>query len=404
MPRDDYFVGIDVGTDKIVCLIGKRGEIEDINIVGMGKAPSRGVKAGSIVDLDAVSEDIMIAINEAEMMASVKVEEAIVSISGAQIKSVNSSGTITVSGKEKITENEIEKVLQQTREFSMPKDRDILHLVPQEYKLDSQEGIVNPIGMSGHKLDGKVHIITALKASINNLMTCVNKAGVEVKGIVPSFIAAAETILNHDERELGVGLVDIGKGTTDMAFYENGSIWNSFVIPVGGYYFTSDIAIGLMTSIGEAEKIKRKDGTVIVPENSANRTITFSTSKGDKEKTIPIDILVDILNPRAKEILGIIKDSLKQQNVFDRMNSGIVLTGGTANLQGFTEVAEEVFGIPARIGKPGKNIEGLAERVSHPEYSVAVGLLFLAAREESGKRGFKKKGILGILKGLIDRF
>ena len=404
MPKDDYFVGIDVGSDKIVCLIGKRGEMEEINIVGMGKSPSRGVKAGSIIDLDTASEDIMIAINEAEMMASVKVEEALVSISGVQLKSVNSSGTITVSGKERITEAEVEKVLFQTREFSMPKDRDILHLVPQEYKLDLQEGIVNPIGMSGHKREGKVHIITALKASINNLTTCVNKAGVEVKGIVPSFLAAAETILNHDEKELGVGIVDIGKGTTDMAFYENGSIWNSLVIPVGGYYFTSDIAIGLMTSIGEAEKIKRKDGTVIVPEDGANKTITFSTNKGDKEKTIPVDILVDILNPRAKEILGLIKDSFKQQNVFDRMNAGIVLTGGTANLEGLVEIAEEVFSIPARIGKPGKNIEGLAERVSHPEYSVAVGLLFIASREDGGKRSFKKKGIFGKLKTFFDRF
>ncbi len=404
MPKNDYFVGIDIGTDKIVCLIGKRGEIEDINIVGMGKSPSKGIKTGSIIDLDAVTEDLLTAISEAEIMASVKVEEAFVSISGAQLKSVNSSGTITVSGKEKITEYEIEKVLQQTKEYSMPKDRDILYLVPQEYKLDSQEGIINPIGMRGNKLDGKVHIITALRSSIINLTTCVNKAGVEVKGIVPSFLAASETVLTEDEKDLGVGLIDIGKGTTDMAFYENGSIWNSIVIPIGGHYFTSDIAIGLMTSIGEAERIKRRDGTVVIPDDSANRTITFSTSRGDKEKNIPIDILVDILNPRAKEILGLIKDTFKQQNVLDRMNSGIVITGGVANLEGLTEVAEEVFGIPARVGKPGKNIEGLAERVSHPEYSVAIGLLFLAARETGRRKYSNRKGFIEKIKSFFERF
>jgi len=404
MVKEDYFVSIDIGTEKVVCLIGKRGDVEELNITGIGVRSSKGIKSGGIKDLDAVSNDIKEAVTEAETMALVDVEEAVVSISGKHLRGINSIGTINVTGKEKIGEDEIDKLLMQARNLSIPNDREILYMVPQEYTIDAQSGITNPIGMTGNKLDIKVHIITALTAAIHNLTTCINRAGIEVKAIIPSFIATAETVLTEDEKELGVGLFDIGKGTTDIAFYEKGSIWSSMVIPIGGYYFTSDIAIGLMTSIGEADRIKKKYGTVVIPENEEEKAIEIRTSKGGNKKTIPIDILVDILNPRAKEILGLIKDTLEKQGPLKRMNAGIVITGGSANLSGIEEVAEKVFNIPARVGMPSEGIEGLFDRVRFPEYSVAVGLLLIASRQIIGGKTRKRKSVWEKFKEMLDKF
>ncbi len=405
MSKENYSVSIDIGSDKIVCLIGKKGETEELNIVGIGVRESKGIKSGGIKDLEIVSRDIREAVKEAETMAIVDVEEAVVSISGTHLQSLNSVGTINVTGKEKITEEEIQKLMNQAKNLPIPTDREILYMFPQEYTLDSQDGIINPIGMMGNKLDIKVHIVTALSAAVHNLTTAVNKAGVEIKAFIPSFIAAAETVLNDDEKELGVGMLDFGEGTIDFAFYERGSIWSSMVLPMGGYYFTNDIAIGLMTTMSEAKKIKKKYGSVVLGEGDHGNAIPVTTNKEDnKKKNIPMDLLVDILKPRAEEMLMMIRDNLERIGILNKMNAGLVLTGGTANLKGLDEVSESVFGLPARIGKPLKGIEGLLDRVKYPEFSVAVGLLFFSLRQLEEIKVSKKRSFWSKIKNLFESF
>ena len=404
MGKRDHFVGIDVGSKKVVCLIGRKGELEELNIIGIGVRESRGVKNGVIIDLDATAGDIEEAVKEAETMAYLDVEEALVSISGAHLQSLNSLGTINVMGKEKITSEDVDRLLVQARSIAIPNDREILYVLPQEYTLDSQSGIVNPVGMTGTKLDIKVHIITALSAAVHNLTTCINKAGVGIKAIIPSYIAAAETTLNADEKELGVALLDVGEGTSDIAFFEKGSLWSSFVMAIGGNYFTRDIAIGLRTSIADAEKIKRRYGTLIMPGNRDETAIKIPSVGSGKEKTIPIDILIDILSPRAEELLGIFKQQIGNSGSLKYMNAGVVITGGCANLKGLDEKAENVFGLPSRVGCPGAGIEGLLDRVRYPEFSVAVGLLFLAARQFGGGQGTEGNGLLSKMRSLFERF
>ncbi len=404
MGKENYSVGIDIGSDKIVCLIGKKGETEELNVVGIGVRESKGIRSGGIKDLEIVSNDIREAVKEAETMALVDVEEAVVSISGSHLQSINSVGTINVTGKEKITEEEINKLMNQARNLPIPNDREILYMLPQEYTLDSQDGIINPIGMTGNKLDIKVHIVTALSTAVHNLTTAVNKAGVEIKAFIPSAIAASETVLNYDEKELGVGMIDFGEGTIDIAFYERGSLWSSVVIPLGGFYFTNDIAIGLKTTMGEAKKIKKKYGSVILTEQNRDQTIKIRTNKSGEEKQIPMDLLVEILYPRAEEMLKLIKDTLEKNGILRRMNAGIVLTGGTANLNGLDEVAETIFNLPARIGKPDTGIEGLLDRVRYPEFSVSVGLLLFSLRHLDDVQVSKKKSFWSKIKSLFESF
>jgi len=376
MPKNNYIVGLDIGTKKVAAIIGEITDDKKIEIIGIGTADSRGLRKGVVVNLEATVNAIKKAQEEAELMAGVEIDSAFVGISGAHIKSFNSRGVIAVSGKNReITPEDIERVVEQSKAVSIPPDREIIHIIPQEFLVDEQDGIKDPLGMSGIKLEVNVHIVTSATTSIQNLRTCIERAGIEIEQIVLNQIAASTSTLTHDEMELGVGLIDMGGGTTEIAIFERGSLWYTSIIPIGGDNFTNDIAVGLRTPIPEAEKIKKKFGCVSSPLLDEQETVEIpSVGRGKKPRILSRQLLADIIQPRAEEIFRLVDNDIKRMGYEKSLNSGIVLTGGTALLEGLEEVAEETFDLPVRRGDPS-GVGGLAERVNTPDYSASVGLI-----------------------------
>lgn len=376
MPKNNYIVGLDIGTKKTAAIIGEITEDKKIEIIGIGTTDSRGLRKGVVVNLEATVTAIKKAQEEAELMAGVEIDSAFVGISGAHIKSFNSRGVIAVSGKNKeITPEDIERVIDQSKAVSIPPDREIIHIIPQEFVVDEQDGIKDPLGMSGIKLEVNVHIVTSATTSVQNLKTCIERAGIEIERIVLNQIAASSSTLTHDEKELGVGMIDMGGGTTEVAIFERGSLWYTSIIPIGGDNFTNDIAVGLRTPIPEAERIKKKFGCVSSPPMDEEDTIEVpSMGRGKKPRILSRQLLADIIQPRAEEIFRLVDNDIKRMGYEKSLNSGIVITGGTALLEGLEEVAEEIFDLPVRRGDPS-GIGGLAERVNTPDYAASVGLI-----------------------------
>ena len=376
MPKNNYIVGLDIGTKKTAAIIGEITEDKKIEIIGIGTTDSRGLRKGVVVNLEATVTAIKKAQEEAELMAGVEIDSAFVGISGAHIKSFNSRGVIAVSGKNKeINPEDIERVIDQSKAVSIPPDREIIHIIPQEFVVDEQDGIKDPRGMSGIKLEVNVHIVTSATTSVQNLKTCIERAGIEIERIVLNQIAASSSTLTHDEMELGVGMIDMGGGTTEVAIFERGSLWYTSIIPIGGDNFTNDIAVGLRTPIPEAERIKKKFGCVSSPPMDDEDTIEVpSVGRGKKPRILSRQLLADIIQPRAEEIFRLVDNDIKRMGYEKSLNSGIVITGGTALLEGLEEVAEEIFDLPVRRGDPS-GIGGLAERVNTPDYAASVGLI-----------------------------
>lgn len=390
MARNNYLVGLDIGTKKTVAIIGEITEEQKVEIIGIGVAESRGIRKGVVVNLDQTISAIKRAQEEAELMAGVEIDSAYVGISGSHIKSFNSRGVVAVSGKNReISREDIRRVIDQARALSIPPDREIIHIIPQEFIVDEQDGIKDPLGMSGIKLEVNVHIVTSAITSLQNLKNCLERAGIGLQEIVLNQIATSYSVLTHDERELGVGLIDIGAGTTEVAIFERGSLWYTSTIPLGGDNFTNDIAVGLRTPIPEAEKIKKKYGCVALPVAEEQETIEVPTvGKGRKSRVLSRQILADIIQPRAEEIFRLVDADIKRMGYEKSLNSGIVLTGGTALLDGLEEVAEEIFDLPVRRGDPNY-VGGLIDRVSTPDYATAVGLI-LYGYNQIQERGFSK--------------
>ena len=394
MPKN-YIVGFDIGTKKIAAVIGEITEERKIEIIGIGTAESRGLRKGVVVNLEATIDGIRKAQEEAELMAGVEIDSAYIGISGAHIKSFNSRGVIAVSGKNReVNREDIRRVIEQSKALSIPPDREIIHIIPQEFVVDDQDGIKDPLGMSGIKLEVNVHIITAGIKSIQNLRTCITRAGIEIEQIILNQIATSRSILSHDEMELGVGMIDIGGGTTEVAIFERGSLWYTSVIPIGGDNFTNDIAVGLRTPIPEAEKIKKRFGCVSAPLEEEQDTIEVPpVGRGKKPRVLSRQLLSDIIQPRAEEIFRLVDNDTKRMGYEKSLNSGLVITGGTALLDGLEEVAEEIFDLPVRRGDPS-GAGGLVDRVSTPDYATAVGLI-LFGFEQVKVRGAprdRKKG------------
>ncbi len=401
MPKNGYIVGFDIGTKKIAAIIGEITEDRKIEIIGIGTADSRGLRKGVVVNLDTTVEAIKKAQEEAELMAGVEIDSAFIGISGAHIKSFNSRGVIAVSGKNKeISREDIKRVIDQSKAVSIPPDREIIHVIPQEFVVDEQDGIKDPLGMSGIKLEVNVHIVTGAITSVQNLKTCVTRAGIEIEQIILNQITTSASVLTLDEMELGVGLIDIGGGTTEIAIFERGSLWYTSIIPIGGDNFTNDIAVGLRTPIPEAEKIKKKFGCVSSPLTDEHETIEVpSVGQGKKPRVLSRHLLADIIQPRAEEIFTLVDNDIKKMGYEKSLNSGIVLTGGTALLEGLEEVAEGVFDLPVRRGDP-TGIGGLADRVSTPDYATSVGLILYGFSQwkEKGTSKDRKKGFLAKFK------
>lgn len=401
MARNNYLVGLDIGTKKTVAIIGEITEEQKVEIIGIGVAESRGIRKGVVVNLDQTISAIKRAQEEAELMAGVEIDSAYVGISGSHIKSFNSRGVVAVSGKNReISREDIRRVIDQARALSIPPDREIIHIIPQEFIVDEQDGIKDPLGMSGIKLEVNVHIVTSAITSLQNLKNCLERAGIGIQEIVLNQIATSYAVLTHDERELGVGLIDIGAGTTEVAIFERGALWYTSTIPLGGDNFTNDIAVGLRTPIPEAEKIKKKYGCVALPVAEEQETIDVpSVGKGRKSRLLPRQLLADIIQPRAEEIFRLVDADIKRMGYEKSLNSGIVLTGGTALLDGLEEVAEEIFDLPVRRGDPNY-VGGLVDRVSTPDYATAVGLILYGYNQiqEHGFAKDKKKGFWAKIK------
>lgn len=377
-----YVVGLDIGTTRISCVVGEVKDGGGVHIVGLGGAPSRGLRKGVVVNLDATVEAVKAAVDEAELMSGLNVESATVGIAGGHIRSFNSRGVIAVSGRERtVSRDDLRRVMEAAQAVHIPQDREILHVMPQEFVLDEQGGIASPVGLVGSRLEANVHIVTAASTSVQNLVTCANRVGIEVRDTVLEQLAVAEAVLSDDERELGVALIDIGGGTTDLAIFEKGSIWHTAVLPVGGDHFTNDLAVGLRTPIPEAERLKKKHGCAMSSMVQENDAIEVPTVGGRKPRLLSHQVLAEILQPRAEEIFTLFHEEIVRAGFDKMLNAGVVLTGGGSLLPGMIEIAEQVFDLPVRHGVPS-GADGLMEPASGPQNATAIGLALFGAKNQ----------------------
>ena len=376
--KNNFIVGIDIGTKKISTIIGQvktEDERDEIEVIGYGIADSSGIKRGVIVDMNNTVEDIKRSVKEAELTAGVEVESAYINISGSHVQSISAKGSINITGgrNREITKDDVDRAVTHGSSIMLPNNKDILHVLPQEFIIDTQDDIKNPIGMTGNSLEVYILIVTASKAATRNLLICLKKAKIDVLKMVLSHIATAEAVLTPDEKELGVALVDIGGGTTDFAIYEKGALKFSSTIGVGGFNFTNDLAIGTRTPIDKAEIIKRKYGMGMDP-NLRNQNIEIPSVGGKKMRLINPSLLTEILKPRAEEIFEMIRNKIEQEGLENKINAGVVLTGGTSQLDGLLEVADEIFSTPVRVGRP-TGLGGLSDKVNTPDFSTSLGLI-----------------------------
>jgi cell division protein FtsA len=406
--RERYVVGLDVGTSTVCCVVGEALDDGSLDIVGIGVAESRGIRRGVVVNLEAAVESIKRAIEEAELMAGIEIDSVHLALSGPHVKGFNSRGVIAVAGKNReITRDDVRRVIDAARAVALPAGREILHVLPQGFVVDEQDGITAPVGMNGTRLEVNVHVITGAVSSTQNIISCVNRAGVSVADHVIEQLAASEAVLTQDEKQLGVALVDIGGGTADLAIFEGGSLWHTGVVAVGGDHFTSDIAVGLRTPIPDAEKVKRRNGCALSSMVGEDETIEVASVGGRKPRVMARRILSEILQPRAEEIFHLVWDEIRRAGYEKALHSGIVLTGGGAILEGLPEIAEQIFDLPIRRGAP-LDVGGLADHVNSPVFATPVGLVLYAHRNRApepvrvGAGTFGR--VAGRLRGIFKEF
>ena len=380
--QEDIIVGLDIGTTKICAVVGEFLD-KEINIIGIGTHPSNGLRKGVVVDIESTVESIKNAIEEAELMAGCEISEVYAGIAGGHITGFNSRGIIAIKGSE-ITQNDVERVIDAACAVVIPMDREVIHVLPQEFIVDDQRGIQNPVSMTGVRLEVKVHIVTGAVASARNIVKCTNRAGLDVCKIVLESVASGKAVLSNEEKELGTALLDIGGGTTDMAIFFDNNIKHTFVLGLGGNNFTNDIAIGLRSPFSEAEKIKKKFGCCFYENVGAEENIEVPGLGGREPRKLPRQILAEILEPRMEEIFTLIKREIDKNDMEQFLTSGIVITGGSALLKGTSEVAEAVFNVPVRTGVP-LGITGLVDVVNNAMYATGVGLVVYGAKNQSKK-------------------
>jgi cell division protein FtsA len=407
--RERYLVGLDIGTSKVAAIVGEMMDDGSLGIIGIGVAESKGIRRGAVVNLEAAVDSIKHAVEEAELMAGVEVDNVHIAISGPHIKGFNSRGVIAVAGKNReITRDDVRRAIDAAKAVALPSGREILHVLPQDFVVDDQDGIGAPVGMTGARLEVNVHIVTGGTTATHNVVACVNRAGISVVDTVIAQLAASEAVLTPDEKELGVALVDIGGGTTDLAIFERGSLWHTGVIGIGGDHFTNDIAVGLRTPIPDAEKLKRKCGCALSSIVDEDETMEVASVGGRKPRLMARRVLSEILQPRAEEICHQVWDEIRRAGYEKSLNSGIVLTGGGAILEGLPELAEQIFDLPIRRGLP-VGVGGLADHVNNPEFGTAVGLVLYAQRNHVSEMGRMVGAgafgrVAGRLRGLFKEF
>lgn len=379
-PKTPVFAGLDLGSTAVKFIISTVTPDGKIEVAGVGKAPNTGVKQGVVVNIEATTESIRKAKEEAELMSGLQVSGVWVGVAGPHIKSFDSKGMVAIKNNE-VTSADIDRVLEAAKAVAVPGDRRVLHVLPREFKVDGQDGITDPIGMSGVRLEASVHIVTAAQAALNNTMKCIEKAGLKVAGLVLDTLASSLAVLSEDEKNLGVCLADMGGGSIQLLYFVNGSVAHASVIPVGGSHFTHDVAVGLRTPQIAAEELKKKYGSALGSLINESESIEVEGVGGRKARTIPRKDLADVLEARAEETLSLIANDLRMSGHLPMLGSGLVITGGASQLEGLVEMGEFVFDVPVRRGQPGK-VGGLTDVVRSGESAVAVGLLLYAYEEK----------------------
>jgi cell division protein FtsA len=389
------FVGLDIGTTKISCIVADRNGGDEVRVVGIGNAPSEGLRRGVVVDLEKTVSSIQRAVEDAERMAGIPVKAVHAGIAGDHIRSINSRGVIAVSRKNnEIGEADVERVVEAAKAIAIPTDREIIHVIPQEFIVDDQSGIQDPVGMSGVRLEAEVHIITGAVTSAKNICRSIQRAGLKVCDLVLEPLASSHAVLGPDERDLGVAVLDVGGGTTDVAVFFEGSIRHTAIVPFGGSNVTNDIAIGLRTPIDKAEQIKIQHGCALASLVSSEAMVPVPGVGGRCDRQISRHVLASMIEPRLEEIFSIANKEVKKNHFAELLGGGVVLTGGTSLMPGITELAEQVFEMPVRLGIP-QGLGGLAANVADPRFSTGVGLVLHAVQGDAGEPGLKSKQVQG---------
>lgn len=384
-PNKDLMVGIDIGTSKVVAIVGEVTSEGKINIVGLGSHPSQGLKRGVVVNIESTVQSIQRAVEEAESMAGCQIYSAFTGIAGSHIRSINSHGIVAIRDRE-VTQTDVDRVIDAAKAVAIPADQKILHILPQEFIIDNQDSIREPIGMSGVRLEAKVHIVTGAVSAAQNIVKCLKRCGLTASDIVLEQFASSQSILSDDEKELGVCLIDIGGGTTDMAIFTDGSVRHTIAIPIAGDQVTNDIAIALRTPARNAEDIKIKHACALQDLADINQMIDIPTSSDRPGRHISKRALAEVVEARYEELFNLVLAEIRRSGFENMISAGIVLTGGASKVEGAVELAERIFKLPVRIGAP-QNITGLTDVVNNPMYATGVGLLLygMQQRETQGE-------------------
>ena len=402
MPGDDLIVGLDIGTTKICAVIGQVDEAGRVEVVGVGRVPSRGLRRGVVVNIESTVRSVLEAVEAAELMSGREVQSVFAGISGRHIEGINSRGVVAVTGRgREISSEDVDRVIDAGKAIPVPMDREVLHVIPQEFIVDEQRGIRNPLGMIGVRLEAEVHIITGSVTSAQNIIKCINRAGFKVNDLILEPLASARAVLTADEKELGVMLLDIGGGTTDVMVYLEGSPYHTEVLPVGGDQVTSDLSILLKTPLEAAERLKHQAGCCHLGLVGDEETVSIPGVGGRAPLIRPRREIVEIIQPRMTEMLALAREQAEEKGYMKMLGGGVVLTGGGSLLPGTQELAQESFGLPARIGMPVR-LAGLAEEVASPVYATAIGLLLYGSQKGGGPAPDRRRKPQGV-KGALDR-
>lgn len=386
--KDKYVIGLDIGSTKTCVLIAEISG-EQVKFLALGAAESKGLRKGLIVNLDSTVSSIRRAVEEAEGVANVPVESAVIGVAGNFVRGVNSRGGVTLGHRSRDIEREdVRRAIDAARNITLPEDREVLHVLPHEFLVDAQQGIRDPVGMIGQRLEANVHVVTSSGSATQNLVTAANRAGILISDTVLEPLAAAESCLTQDERDLGVCLLDIGGGTTELIIYGGGVVRHTSAVAVGGDHFTNDLAVGLRTPIPEAERIKRHHGYAATAQLTEDGAIEIASVGDRPPRMIFARMLTEIIEPRANELLALIRDDLQRAGLDKQIPAGFVLAGGGAKLHGLLELAEQTFHLPVRMAEP-KGLADMPEQVAQPEYATVVGLVLYGAkaRRSAPQRG-----------------
>jgi cell division protein FtsA len=375
-PEKELIVGLDIGTSKVVAIVGEVQDDGELEVIGFGSQPSRGLKRGVVVNIEATVNSIQRAVEEAELMAGCEIQSVYTGIAGSHIRSLNSHGIVAIRDRE-VGRSDVERVIDAARAVAIPADQRILHVLPQEFIIDGQEGIHDPIGMSGVRLEARVHMVTGAASAAQNIVKCVQRCGLEVEDIVLEQLASSHAVLTDDEKELGAALVDIGGGTTDIAVFHDGAIKHTAVIPIAGDQVTNDIAISLRTPTQYAEEIKIKYACALSQLANSDETIEVPSVGDRPPRRLARQTLGEVVEPRYEELFTLIGNELRRSGFEEMIAAGIVITGGSAKMEGAVELAEEVFHMPVRLGLP-QYVRGLGEVVRNPIHATGVGILLYA--------------------------